>query len=81
MDGIDVILAECEGLGRVRLCECNSIHLTIGPVTLHLEKEALAQTTILLNSAMEQLTELLRAGVAAKNPLEFPKPLPRQVAH
>ncbi len=34
MSDINVILAEHPGLGTVRLCECKSIHMSVGPVTL-----------------------------------------------
>jgi hypothetical protein len=65
MDEINVLLADHPGLGRVRLCECNSIHLTIGPVTVNLAPEAFAQTAILIRNAMEQLTEIVGAKQAA----------------
>ena len=58
MDGVDAILADCPGLGRVRLCDCNSVHLTIGPVTVSLAPEAFLQTATLMRKAVEQWTEI-----------------------
>lgn len=58
MNDINVILAEYPGLGRVRLCECNSIHLAVGPVTVNLSVEAFAQMAMLVRNAMEQLSEI-----------------------
>ncbi len=64
MDEINVVLADCPGLGRVRLCECNSIHLTIGPVAMNLAPAAFAQAAALIRSAIEQLTEIVGAKKA-----------------
>jgi hypothetical protein len=55
MTDINIILADHPRLGRVRLCECNSIHLSLGPVTINLEPHAFAQALTLMRSAMEQL--------------------------
>jgi hypothetical protein len=68
MNDINVILAAHPGLGRVRLCECNSIHLSIGPVTVNLAPEAFAQWQ--LWSAMEQLTEIVSPEEPPSSPLE-----------
>ncbi len=51
---IDVVLADYPGLGRVRMCGCNTVHLSLGPMTLSLAPEAFAQTAILVRKAMEQ---------------------------
>jgi hypothetical protein len=69
MDDINVILADHPGLGRVQLCECNSIHLSIGPVTVNLAPEAFAQTAILIRNAMQQLNEILGSMPPGRNPL------------
>jgi hypothetical protein len=61
MNDIHVILAECPGLGRVRICGCNSVHLSIGPVTLNLEPEAFAQVATLIRNAMTELAEITGA--------------------
>ncbi len=68
MNDINVILADRAGLGSVRLCECDSIHLTIGPVTLHLETKTFAETTRMMHKAMEQLTKIMNEEQAAPNP-------------
>jgi hypothetical protein len=70
MDDINVILADYPGLGRVRLCECNSIHLSIGPVTMNLSPEAFAQAAALVRNAMEQLTEIAGARQAGCDPFK-----------
>ncbi len=62
MSDINVILAERSGLGAVRLCECKSIHLSVGPVTINMAVEAFAQTAILIKQAMETLTVIVAAG-------------------
>lgn len=51
---IDVVLADYPGLGRVRMCGCNTVHLSLGPMTLSLAPEAFVQTAILVRKAMEQ---------------------------
>lgn len=63
MKEVKVILADCPGLGRIHLCECNSIHFNLGPVTVNLTPEAFAQAAILIQDAMGQLSKIL----AAKN--------------
>lgn len=63
MHDINVILADYPGLGRVRMCECNAIHVSIGPVTLNLEPDAFLQMTALMNRASAQLSKI-------KEPLE-----------
>ncbi len=62
MSDINLILAECTGLGTVRLCECKSIHLSIGPVTINLALEAFTQTATLIRQAMETLAVVAAAG-------------------
>ncbi|MBB6143167.1 hypothetical protein HNQ77_001111 [Silvibacterium bohemicum] len=81
MDDINVILADHPGLGRVRLCECNSIHLSIGPVTVNLAPDVFAQTAILIRNAMEQLDEILGALPAGQNPLQPEQPNPSRFTH
>ena len=78
---IDVILADQPGLGRVRLCECNSIHLNIGPVTINLAADAFAQTAILLQDAMEQLNEIFSAMSPERNPLRAGQPGKSRMPH
>ncbi|QNI37477.1 hypothetical protein [Edaphobacter albus] len=62
MADTNLILAEHAGLGEVRICGCNSIHLRVGPVTITLAPEAFAQTAILIREAMESLSVLVAAG-------------------
>ncbi len=81
MDDINVILAHRPGLGRVRLCECNTIHLTIGPVTVNLAPEAFAQTAILIQNAMEQLNEIVGAMRSGRNPLRPDESVQSRVTH
>jgi hypothetical protein len=58
MHEINVILAEVPGLGRVRLCECNSIHVSVGPVTINLEPAAFKQMASLVASATERFRKI-----------------------
>lgn len=70
MDEINVTLAEMSGLGRIWLCECNSIHLSIGPVTVTLAPEAFLQTASMVRHAMEQLAVIVAAKEVAGDPLQ-----------
>lgn len=54
MRDMNLILAERHGLGCVRICECGSLNLNIGLVTLHLDPEAFLKTAALLRQAAEQ---------------------------
>jgi hypothetical protein len=58
MKDVNVILAEHPGLGRVCLCECNSVHVNIGPITLNLEPAAFLQMAALLCNAADQLSAI-----------------------
>jgi hypothetical protein len=62
MSDINVILAERDGTGAVRLCGCSCIHLSIGPVTINLAPEAFVQAALLIKQAMESLSVILAAG-------------------
>lgn len=58
MHDINVILAELPSLGWIRLCECSSVHVTIGPVTINLEPGAFKQFAELMASATERLAKI-----------------------
>lgn len=58
MNDINVILADSPDLGRIRLCECNSIHMSIGPVTINLSPKAFAEAAAMMSSAMDQLSAI-----------------------
>ena len=62
MDEFNVTLAERTGLGRINLCGCRSIHLSVGPVTICLAPEAFAQAANMIREAMEQLAEMTASG-------------------
>lgn len=55
-----VTLAECPGLGSVLLCSCGCVQLTLGPVTVRLQPEALEQATVLLQIATRKHQDLQR---------------------
>ncbi len=78
MDDINVILAELPGLGRVRLCSCNTIHLSIGPVTVGLAPEVFAQVAILMRNAMDQLVVIVAAKEAGHDALQASEPQHRR---
>jgi hypothetical protein len=59
MNDIDVTLANDPTVGRIQLCGCRCIHLSIGPVTINLAPEAFVQAAILVRTAMEQLSKLM----------------------
>lgn len=62
MSEINATLAEHTGLGTVRLCECKSIHLTIGSVTINMAVEAFTQTATLIRQAMDTLDVIVAAS-------------------
>lgn len=62
MNDINVVLAEQSGTGKVRLCECSSIHLSVGPVTITMVPEMFAQLVVLVHEAMESLKVIVAAG-------------------
>jgi hypothetical protein len=59
MQEVNIVLANRKGLGAVRLCGCNTIHLSIGPITLALAPEAFAQAATLMQEAAEQLQKIV----------------------
>lgn len=59
MSDINVILAKRSGTGTIRLCGCNCIHLNLGPITINMEPEMFAQAAILMQQAMESLSEII----------------------
>jgi hypothetical protein len=72
MHDVNVILADLPGLGRVRLCGCEAIHLSIGPVTLNLEPGAFQQLAVLMVSAVEQLAKTQEARESLPELLGIP---------
>jgi hypothetical protein len=70
MDKLKAVLAERPGLGQIHLCECDSIHLSIGPVTVNLAPEAFAQMATMVHRAMEELADLLRFTGEEGEPLK-----------
>jgi hypothetical protein len=70
MNDINVILAECPGLGRIRLCGCDAVHLSLGPVTITLAPDAFVQAAVLVRHALDQLTEIAAVKDTGSDPLE-----------
>ncbi len=62
MHDINVILAERNGGGAIRLCGCNCVHLSIGPVTINMAPEMFMQAALLVKQAMESLSVIVAAG-------------------
>ncbi len=58
----NVALAEDPGVGFVRMCECGSINLNIGVVTLHLDPETFLRSTALTQQAAKQYLERSRSA-------------------
>lgn len=52
------ILADHPGLGCIRVCECNAVHVNVGPVTINLEPEAFFQVLSMMNRASEKLATM-----------------------
>lgn len=55
MKGENSILAEMHGVGSVRVCDCGSVHLSIGAVTLHLDADTFLRSSFMLHLAANQL--------------------------
>jgi hypothetical protein len=69
MHEINALLADQPEVGRVQLCECNTIHLSIGPVTINLSPEAFVQAAVLMRNAMERYAMIVTAKEIASDPL------------
>jgi hypothetical protein len=65
MKDMNLTLAEQDGLGCVRVCECGSLNLNIGLVTIHLDPEAFLKTAALLRQAAEQYLKGNEPAVAS----------------
>lgn len=65
MRNMNVTLAERDGLGCVRVCECGCLTLTLGVVTLHLDSETFLRTAVLLQQAAERYSERDKSVAAA----------------
>jgi hypothetical protein len=74
MDQAKGLLAEEPGLGKIQLCGCHSIHLSIGPVTLNLAPEAFAQMATMVHKAMEELADIVRSTDDDSDPLKTFEP-------
>ncbi len=64
MKDINAALAEHPGVGFIRMCECGSINLNIGIVTLHLDPGTFLKTTALLQQAAEQYLKRRKSASA-----------------
>jgi hypothetical protein len=56
---VKAVLTEQEGLGRIHVCECNSVHMTVGPVTVAMAPETFAQMATMVRKAMEELSRVV----------------------
>ena len=81
MKDVNVVLADIPGFGRAQLCECNCVHLTIGPVTLNMEAGAFAQSATLIRDAMDRLTKILDAKNSAAETPQFTLPNQSRLTH
>jgi hypothetical protein len=80
MHDINVILADLPGLGQVRLCACNSVYVSVGPVTIHLESAAFEQMAQLMASATKELAKIKDSSKEEHGPVLFPSQQKR-IAH
>jgi hypothetical protein len=62
MSDINVVLAESPGTGAVRLCGCNCVLLSVGPIVIKMVPEMFAWTALMMKQAMECLTDIATAG-------------------
>ncbi|MFT4114892.1 hypothetical protein [Silvibacterium sp.] len=80
MNDVNVILADMPGLGRVRVCDCNTIHVSVGPVTLNLSPEAFSQAAGMLGDAMRRYAKLMESQMAGTG-TTLPVAKPSLVTH
>jgi hypothetical protein len=80
MNDIHVILADLPGLGQVRLCPCNSVYVSVGPVTIHLEPAAFEQMAQLVASAKKELAKIKDCCNEEHGPVLLPRPQ-KQTTH
>lgn len=50
------VLSELPGLGSVALCDCGTVHVAVGAVTVRLAPEAFLQMMSMCRDAMENLS-------------------------
>ncbi len=81
MHDVQVVLADHPGFGRIRLCECDSIHVSVGPVTLNLEPTAFLQLATLICLAVERLSEVRKSCEAEADPFQMPGSTQSQLTH
>ena len=81
MNDINIILADHSGFGKVRMCTCNAIHVSVGPVTLNLEPAAFFQMTNLMNLAAQQLTEICKSCAAKEDATDVGRPQVSRMTH
>jgi hypothetical protein len=78
MKDTNLALAEDSGVGFVRMCECGSINLNAGVVTLYLDPETFRRSTALLQRAAGQYLERSRSASATPDlHRAFPSPSSR----
>jgi hypothetical protein len=51
------LLANQQGVGTVRVCDCGSINLNIGAMTLHMSPDAFIRTAIMIRQAANEYVE------------------------
>ncbi|WP_321473298.1 hypothetical protein [uncultured Paludibaculum sp.] len=62
MEADAYVLAEIPGFGRIYDCGgCGNLHLSVGPVSVTLTREAYLQLAALMNSSAAQFEVLLEA--------------------
>ncbi len=50
-----VLLSDVPGLGSVSVCECGTLHLSVGPMTLRLAPEAFLQMLNMCKDALQEI--------------------------
>ncbi len=81
MHDVEELLANYPGLGRIRLCECNSIHLSIGPVTLNLDPAAFMQMATLVGNAAERLSAIRKLQNTTEDTSQMSGPSQSRMTH
>ena len=64
MKGSTASLAETNGVGNVRLCDCGSVNLNIGAATLHIAPDAFLRVAAMVQQAATTLLLAKRDGEA-----------------
>ena len=71
------MLAAQDNFGHVAQCDCGTVHVTVGPVSVALDTQALRRLRDLVGAAIEKID----SAAEAPEQLEQPKPILPHLSH